>query len=273
MSRPKTAIQSSRKHPTSERISYIDCPLSSPDLPIVSDIEHKAGHCFCHHCACGLHTCPGGLNKFSRSTSLSWSSKYKQDYKVKHGHRETPIMPKEYKSFLKTSTSSNHLSTNHSEFTQQDFIKSESFKPNSMKANVKFSGRSSYERDFTEWKCEQNRLMSPNYPYRGYMVKNWNSESTYKNTFRKHPTQQNKIMIQGSNVKSIVNPGESGEFNTTSGTFYKKEKNLGPSSPDIAILRNKKEIYKLSSSKGHYVTAYSADFVAKPIGSTLSRLR
>ena len=273
MSRPKTAIQSSRNHPVSERISYIDCPLSNPDLPIVSDTEHKAGHCFCHHCSCGLHTCPGGINKYSGSTSLSRSSKYKQDYKLKHGQRETPIIPQEYKSFLKTSTSSKHLSTNQSEYTQQDIIKSESFKPSSMKSNMKFSGRTSYERDFTEWKCEQNRLMSPNNPYRGYMVKNWHNESTYKNTFRGDQMQQSKIMTQSSHIKSIVNPGESGQFYTTSGTFYKNEKNIGPSTTDIAVLRNKKEIYKLSSSKGHYITAYNAEFVPKPIGSTLSRLR
>jgi hypothetical protein len=187
MSRPKTANQPSRKNLASERISYMDCPLSSPDLPIVSDTEHRAGHCFCHHCSCGLHSCPGGGSKFLGCTSLSWSSKYKQDYKGKHGSRETPIVPKEYKSFMKTSTSSKHMSTNHSEFTPQDFIKSESFKPSHMQANVKFSGRSSYERDFTEWKSEQSRLMSPNYPYRGYMVKNMHSESTYKNTFKGHP--------------------------------------------------------------------------------------
>jgi hypothetical protein len=74
-------------------------------------------------------------------------------------------------------------------------------------------------------------------------------------------------------VKTLVTPGETGDFDTTSKTFYKSERFLAPSTPEVAILRNKKEIYKLSTSRGHYITAYSADFKPKPVGSTLTRLR
>lgn len=273
MSRPKTAVQTSRQQANTDRFSYLDCPLSSPDLPIVSDTEHRAGHCFCHHCNCGIHTCPGESSKFQVSTSTGWASQYKKDFIPKHNRRETPIIPQEYKSFMKTSVSSKAISVSQSEFTPQQFIKSENFKPSSSFSEMKFSGRTSYERDFAGWKTEHNIMGSPNYPYRGYMVKPWNSESTYKNTYRGHPFQSNKIPSQTSSVKSLVSPGNQANFDTTSKSFYKKEKSLGQSSQDIARLRNKKEVYKLSTAKGHYVTAYSADYVPKPIGSTLTRFR
>ena len=274
MSRPRTAVQTSREHIKYDKLSYLDCPLSNSNLPIVSDTEHRAGHCFCHHCTCGIHSCPGESSKFIGSTSLSWATQYKKDYKPKYNPRETPIIPQEYKSFMKTSVSSKSISTSQSEYTPQAFIKSENFKPSSTQTGMKFCGRSSYERDFAEWKGEKNQVSSPNLPYRGYMVKPWHSESIYKNTYKGHPFQSSKLIPQTSQLKSLVTPGDQGNFVTTSKSFYKKnEKSQGPSSQEVALLRNKKEVYKLSTSKGHYVTAYTSDFVPKPIGSTLTRFR
>jgi hypothetical protein len=35
------------------------CPLDDDDLPAVSEMQHKVGNCYCHHCNCNNHQCPG----------------------------------------------------------------------------------------------------------------------------------------------------------------------------------------------------------------------
>lgn len=37
----------------------MDCPLSDPNLGIVTEAEHRGGACLCPLCTCGEHICPG----------------------------------------------------------------------------------------------------------------------------------------------------------------------------------------------------------------------
>lgn len=54
-----------------------ECPLSDPNLGIVTDVEHRAGACLCPLCTCGEHICPGkrsvsGHMGFRTSYSLAF---------------------------------------------------------------------------------------------------------------------------------------------------------------------------------------------------------
>ena len=146
MSRPKTALLSQN------RLQFEiekDCPLNDSNLPMVSELEHKTGRCFCHHCSCGRHSC-GLFIKKSFSGSLKMRTFYNSEFTKKLSRKELPFMPKEYKSFFKTSLKTNTKSITQSDFVSQKIIKTESCRPDKSFVSVKFSGRSSYERDFIE---------------------------------------------------------------------------------------------------------------------------
>ena len=51
-----------------------DCLLNDPNLGIISEVDHRVGHCLCHKCTCGQHLCTY-RSLFSRG-SLRYRSSY-----------------------------------------------------------------------------------------------------------------------------------------------------------------------------------------------------
>lgn len=64
-----------------------ECPLSDPNLGIVSDVEHRAGACLCPLCTCGEHVCPG-----RRSFNVHMS--FRTSYSVAFPRHKTPAAGK-----------------------------------------------------------------------------------------------------------------------------------------------------------------------------------
>ncbi|OMJ94105.1 hypothetical protein SteCoe_2735 [Stentor coeruleus] len=276
MSRPKTAVHVKR----TKELDFIKkkkfvCPLDNPDLPIVSELEHRTGHCYCHHCICETHICPGPVFKLATSARPNYLSAYKIEYVKKPLISETPILPKEYKSFLKTSSKINQISTKQSDFKDQGLVKSESCKPKNFQSNLKFSGRTSYDRDFTDWGAESNLIRANPLPYRGYMLRPWNLESNYQQNYRAYPNSKSSFGITqtGFGAKSLVHPSDANFFETTTQRTFRKFQSPTASTTDLAKIRNGIDTMNVFNSKNHYSTSYSTDFVPKPIKNDLSRLR
>ena len=95
MNRPKTAHYKRTHDFIASSPSPIECPLNNPELPIVSELDHKTGHCYCHHCICGKHSCLA----YPKSKTPTWSTQYKKDYNTKVSIKTDPYLPQEYLSF------------------------------------------------------------------------------------------------------------------------------------------------------------------------------
>lgn len=274
MLRPKTAnlVKRTDRGPFTDRIKHKECPLNDPDLPIVSELEHKTGRCYCHHCICGSHICATSNTNTKYS---SWGSCYKTDYNLKKLYKDSPFLPQEYKSFLKTPLKQNSSSITQSDFKKPDYTKLKSFKPESKLSITKFNGRSTYEREYLEWKSEPIIFSEPKLPYRGYMVKSMGMESAYRDNFKPYGTMASFLSKSNSGfgVKSLVNQGIKGMYETTSGNAFKAEAYLGASNSDLALIRNNKKNELLAFSRDHFKTSYNTEFKQKPIKANLSRLR
>jgi hypothetical protein len=207
--------------------------------------------------------------------STPWKTQYRQEFREKKVPIDSPFLPQEYKSFMKCSSQNNLKSISQTDFNSKEIVKNEGFQPVVSQKNLKFSGRSSYKRDFVGWQQEQVTLKSPQFPYRGYMVKPWNSESSYKSSFKQLDRRgtKNSVLPNHSSVKSLVNPSSEGTFTTTSKEFFKADRGLGAATPDLGKIQNNREVLSLLNPKSTYRSAYSSDFSSKPIRKTLSRLR
>ena len=200
---------------------------------------------------------------------------YNSEFTKKLSRKELPFMPKEYKSFFKTSLKTNTKSITQSDFVSQKIIKTESCRPDKSFVSVKFSGRSSYERDFIEWKPETVDIVPHSLPYRGYMIKSWELKSNYKNNFKNFDNYSNNLVktTSSTGIKSLVNPSNQNTFETTNNFAYKPLENYKPSNSDLAIMRNKRENEVLVNPTNHYRTFYSSEFKNHPIKPNLTRLR
>ena len=279
MNRPKTAVSKGREknYSITDKTSARDqCPLDDPELPIVSELEHKTGRCFCHHCTCGCHSCGGiGQGRFSSSKS-GWTSLYKSEFQPKsHAAKEEPFLPNEYASFLKTSTKPTQLTITQTEFKNHPLSKTESCKPQSNANYMKFSGRSSYEREFCDWKPESVKFGPPHLPYRGYMVKPWHLESSYKESFKPYSSCSGLLGTTktGFGVKSLVGFGNQSTYETTTKSTHTKMNRIGSATPELGKMKNIKSRDVLVSAKNHYSTAYSSEFTPKTVKTGLTRLR
>lgn len=273
MKRPQTANCQVRPKKNNFAAKLTSCPLDNDNLPIVSELEHKIGRCFCHHCTCEKHVCIG--LKYKPVAKNTYTSLYKSEFQSKSQEKDQPFLPKEYKSFLKTSAQPTSLTTSQSDFSKKELGKSEICRPSEGKSTLKFSGRSSYDREFCDWKQEAINSSRNHLPYRGYMVKPWQMESMYKESYKAHGSIGALLRTSSSQfgVKSLVNPGNYNSYETTAKNAFGKTGTLGSSTPDLGKIKNIKTRDQVVASKNHYSTAYSTDFTPKAIQFSLTRLR
>lgn len=256
-----------------EEIS-IECPLNDTELPIVTEHEHKVGHCFCHHCKCGQHACPGTMRKIKTSSS-GWFSQYKQEYRKKYCKQEKPFVPKDCSPFLKGSYKHTLLTMNQVDYLPSSPEKHEISKPAPSKSCCKFSGKTIYNQDFTNQKSQNTKHSSPHLPYRGYMIKPWESESIYRSTYKSHnpETQTKTPQPHYKSLKSLITPNPQSVFDTTNKKSFTKLRSSTPTMNDLGYLRNKKDLVKLQTPKLHYKSVYLSEYSPIPIKSSLNRLR
>lgn len=129
-----------------------DCPLSRDDVPIVGEAEHCVGYCYCHHCTCGQHTCPGIELKREITAKSAWITSYKQDFKAKLPS-EAPVSPKytvENSQERYKPKYSNLTTTNRDDFKAHTISPQRKQRAGSLLYNLKHTTRSSYSKDFPD---------------------------------------------------------------------------------------------------------------------------
>ena len=125
-----------------------ECPLTDPDLAIVSELEHKVGTCLCALCECGQHICPG---RPQRTFKASFLTSYRSDYTSRRPRRTrmqyssaSPYRPSLFK--LDSTTSHKHAYQPYS-LPKREVSQSRSTSP----LLVRSVSSTSYQRDFPNW--------------------------------------------------------------------------------------------------------------------------
>lgn len=163
----------------------IDCILNDDSLPIVGEVEHKVGYCYCHHCTCGEHVCPGQMKPALSSPSYKtvYSSEF-PSHKVQRSRGSLQAYSNQFAHFKSSTFSSSSETTYKNEFKQFKIEASRGKnKEKQQKTQLKMLSNSSYARDFARWNSETHIVKPPVLPYRGNMVQ-FSGQTTYSSSFK-----------------------------------------------------------------------------------------
>ena len=135
----------------------ISCPLSNPDLGIVSEQDHFNNQCICHLCTCQRHLCPNNRTKFQlQSTFVS-------HYKRQFARFKTPAPPQRPPTLQhRPTTQKMDLTTTNMELYKHTGSDAKLARaraperPKTTRSCPRFVGQSQYKNDFLNW--------GPHYP-------------------------------------------------------------------------------------------------------------
>lgn len=254
------------------KISKI-CPLNDPDLPAVGEMEHAVGYCFCHHCVCGKHVCTNKSRLSLKSASCNYNTIYKQEFIEKSSHKNFFFKPGESK-LASTQKSADFATTNQQFFKSFKVEKKEETKDKKAKSGLKLDSRSSYKKDFINYKVDDAVYYTrPKLPYRGHMVKQKGS-STYKDIFKSHDLDSlpKPLIVSSLPIARLLSvfENDSSLYRTTTEHFFKRaQDDANLASPRVSWNDNKFD--SLHAPKGHFETMYRSHFSTKDMPKHLMR--
>lgn len=162
----------------------VACPVERLRLQPVGTSDHYLGRCFCYLCKCGLHICPGDLRKSAESptTKRPLKSKYQEEY-TKREHKPVRSLTLNSQSSLPAPKGMDLKTTKQMDFTNPGVAVVPKRPFRSVPKGVKLVTRSSYQRDFPDWKPGETVLFKCiELPYRGDIV-SFKTKSTYQDEF------------------------------------------------------------------------------------------
>ena len=158
------------------------CPLDSLSLQPVGTSDHYLERCYCYLCTCGSHLCPAEIRKAAGSPHVKASqSNYRQEFTKKE------MKPQQsFKVPILNSHSSGKMdlrTTSHTDFKPPGPSHVHMHTQDIPLGSLKFVTRSSYQRDFPNWKPGETVLFrSKDPPYRGNIVE-FKHKSTYREDY------------------------------------------------------------------------------------------
>lgn len=262
---------SPRRKKSVDDAQEIDCVLSDPELPLVSEIDHKIGKCYCHLCECGKHICPS-VNKMRYTYN---KGNFLTSYKVQYDPRDvdpslnSPI----FKRKLQTQGSPRRSDVKMDLTTtkQQDFQlpstvdqpKPAYYSQATTTHDLKFTGRSAYQVNFPNWgPNEIERMRHASLPYRGHEIK-FNPSTTYGSEFRRgslskeEPPRRKTTGGIDLMSKSPISPSKNFFAQTTSGSTYRDH--TSKRLPTRKMIINE-EYTPVMHSPSHFDTIYRNQF-------------
>lgn len=218
MSRAKSSSPiKSRLSPSKATCIPSQCPVSDPELRIISENDHRVGLCLCKFCQCGQHSCPNPLNK-DLYPSSTFTSKYQSDYRK--GKFDTVLYPisKPYQ----PNTSKMDLKTTNQEEYKAHSISPAKRNPLVWNSNIATAQtRSLYSSEYVNWgpstfsheKRFHPPVRSTEIPFRG--------SSSYQNSFTQvDPRQADLFRTNGKDLhpagsKIELGPNQFSYFRST----------------------------------------------------------
>jgi hypothetical protein len=267
---PNNSFSPKRKKSVDEA-QEIDCVLSDPDLPLVSEIDHKIGKCYCHLCDCGKHICPS-VNKMRFTYN---KGNFLTSYKVQYDPREvdpslnSPIFHRKLQT--QGSPRRSDVKMDLTTTKQQDFQLPSSvdqpkpayYSQATTTRDLKFTGRSAYQVNFPNWgPNEIERMRHASLPYRGHEIK-FNPSTTYGSEFRtgslskEEPPRRKTTGGIDLMSKSPISPSKNFFAQTTTGSTYRDH--TSKRLPTRKMIINE-EYTPVVHSPSHFDTIYRNQF-------------
>lgn len=129
-------------------LDMAECPLTDPNLDIVSELEHKVGSCLCALCECGLHICPG---RSQRTRKASFRTSYRVDYPSVKPCKQ-PLKPFSSSPYRPSNYKFEGLTSHQQAYQPYSLPKRVPSEPRSVSPQLVHSVSStSYQRDFPNW--------------------------------------------------------------------------------------------------------------------------
>ena len=267
---PNSSFSPKRKK-SADEAQEIDCVLNDPELPLVSEIEHKIGKCYCHLCECGKHICPS-VNKMRCTYN---KGNFLTSYKVQYDPRDADptLNSPMFRRKLQTqgSTRISDVKMDLTTTKQQDFQLPSSvdqpkpayYSQATTTHDLKFTGRSAYQVNFPNWgPNEIERMRHASLPYRGHEIK-FNPRTTYGSEFRRgslskeEPPRRKTTGGIDLMTKSPISPSKNFFAQTTSGSTYRDH--TSRRLPTRKMIINE-EYTPVVHSPSHFDTIYRNQF-------------
>lgn len=169
------------------RLKPSQCALESLVLQPVGTSDHYLERCYCYLCTCGKHVCPADLRKAAGSPHVKFEeSNYKHEFT---GREAKPSLPFLVPALSALSVGKMDLrTTSRTDFQSPGPSEHSKHLRNLPMGSVKFVTRSSYQRDFPNWKPGETVLFrSQEPPYRGNIV-GFKHKTTYQEDYE-HSTK------------------------------------------------------------------------------------
>lgn len=200
----------------------MDCPLNVLDLPVIGEISHIIGDCYCYLCTCGSHLCPSNVLPLKISAKNSFSSMYATSYSPKPQLPQTRYIRKGELLHSKqkmelTTTQRSTYQPYETDFARVDSIRSNSSSP------FKSTTRSTYSANYPDWKFYEQNYEKSNKKYEKSPLK-FTAVSTYGNDFASHGALQAFTNKGKRRVNSLIGAKNSPTGTTTSQFAYRPYK-------------------------------------------------
>lgn len=187
----------SRIDPNSAQDSSSQCPLSDPELGIISENDHRVGICLCQFCTCSKHICPSSKLRDAYPRSF-YQTKYKLDYKPQEPNQP---LRKEQKRYTPNNQPMDLRTTHQIDYKPYQLQVKRSSSARSITPTLKFCNSTTYKKEFPNWgphdvdyyKQFQPPLRSTELPFQGH--------STYRNSFKNFDSD--KLELYKTDIRNL----------------------------------------------------------------------
>jgi hypothetical protein len=233
------------------------CPLSNPDIGVISENDHRNKMCLCPICTCGKHICPSSSIQDPYPTSI-YSSQYMQNFQNKV-QSKVPVI-KYRGNFIPTSQI--YFETTNEDCYKPHLIPEDStthkYTPLSPPKSA-FSAKTSYANTFLNW-GPGNLIPSMSPPKPVPESTKFSSKSSYKDNFSPASPEVIKAALDGIvKVKKKVHIDPNAAFFKHT-TNRKDFVDFSTKAMKPTPFRHDRVVPRMKSVDNHYITTTQNDY-------------
>ena len=243
--------------------SLSECPLSSPDLGVISENDHRVGLCLCPTCTCGQHKCPSQLMKEPYPKSI-FNSYYNQEFQ-----KRSPTQPIKINNNCTFYTKiPMECITSYDNFFKPPQVKTEISSRGVPSPSPKpvFGGASSYKLDFPSWGSGGAYYVKQSHIRHSDPDMKLHTRTSYGETFKPMtPSDLKQVKIDADIVgqfRATVSLKTSNAKFISTTTAKSDFQDFSRSNLTVKASRDSQPIPKASVSSSHFKSASQSAFRA-----------
>ncbi|CAG9315196.1 unnamed protein product [Blepharisma stoltei] len=180
--------------------SIEDCPLSNPNIGIISENDHKNHQCICELCSCGTHKCPAKLN--DPYPISMYRSQYKNEFIKGQCAKTSPIRSAE--------NTYSHYPITYETTNEKDFkpicknppkVSSKGYPTPPPQSNI--FAQTSYSSSYLNWGTNNPYYVKQSRVQHNDERLRLSSSTSYKDSFK--PANSNELLAAQQKNKEIKN--------------------------------------------------------------------